>query len=164
MNDYKNRHGQALSMQWVSFLLQSVSVDIKQGGKLTRSLFKNARASGGEDNYDALDVGCTYTVNFLLPLTVELGLKALILQEGKKPVRKHDLIELYHQLSEEIRATLEKEYKSVCENEDSKLSESLERHRVDFEGWRYLDNPASVHCEEIKLQYAISTILNVAND
>ena len=81
MNDYKNRKGQSLALQWVSILLQNVSIDLLNRGDLTRSILRGATSHAGDTDYSALKVGCLYAVNFILPLAIEVGLKALILNE-----------------------------------------------------------------------------------
>lgn len=162
MNDYKNRKGQSVALQWVSILLQYVNVDILRGGDLTRTILKGSTSHSGNTDYKALRIGCLYAVNFLLPLGIEVGLKALILNENKIPKKTHDLIKLHNQLNIATQQKIATELKKIQTNDNVSLIKVLKSHRNDFERWRYLDNPSLIKREEILLQYVMSAILNVA--
>jgi hypothetical protein len=167
MNDYRNRRGQALSMQWVAYLLQNTYIDTCLGGDVTRSLLSHSMKGVAKKDLRPLGTGCVYVTNFILPLTIELALKALILQEGAKPLKVHNLTRLYNQLSTETVKRLEEEFYNLKENKTNTsghLKILLKEHENDFEGWRYLDHPTLLKRDEIDLQISIIAILNLCND
>jgi hypothetical protein len=166
MNEQKVRHGQAMVIQMVSFLLQKIILDIDMGGKYTAELLGNARSVGGQLNLKTYETGCTYVVNFLLPLTIELSLKSLILKEKKKPLKEHNLTLLFNQISESSQEMIEREYHVGTRTLPFKDCECVRKlfnnHKTDFEAWRYMDAAEKLsQREEIKLQYTISAILTV---
>ena len=67
----------------------------------------------------------------LYALAVEIALKALLLRDRqlKEPVRKHNLLELFEELSEEMQSRLER---SLPE-----MRQSLASHQDAFVQWRY---------------------------
>ncbi len=120
-----------------------------------------------KQDFMALEIGCVYVTNFILPLAIELALKALIIQEGSEPLRVHNLTRLYNQLSSKIVQKLEREFYDLKEyktNTSSHLTLLLKEHENDFEGWRYLDNPTLLKRDEVDLQTSIVAILNLCND
>jgi HEPN domain-containing protein len=161
MNNYRNRKGQTLSMQWVIFLLQSVQRDISMGGEITRLVLNDAKSHGGDNDYNALQTGCTYTLNFLLPLTIELGLKALILKENNEPPKVHNLIKLHNNLTKETKENVQIQFRKLSEG-DFKVIDLLEKHKNDFENWRYLDDPSNCPGgDDVMMQYLVSAILDI---
>lgn len=166
MDDYRNRRGQAMSLQWVAYLLQSTQIDTQVGGDLTRSLLSYGMKDASRKDLVALQLGCVYTTNFILPLAIELALKALILQEGKKPKREHNLIHLYNQLSRNAFEKLEDKFftlKNIQTKTSCHLVNLLSEHADDFIEWRYLDSPQKLKRDEIDLQIALVAILSFCN-
>lgn len=165
MKKEKLRHGQALAMQWVAFAMQKISTDVKSGGKITESLLGDATTIKGTSGLETLSIGCVYVTNFVLPLAIELSLKALIEKEGKTYPQTHNLLKLFNLLSLKTQNILEIQYHSHSENNLAGscecLRELLENHQQDFEGWRYLDEASTLKREEFKLQYALTTILDI---
>ena len=167
MDKNKLLHGQALSMQWVVFALQKIIADVESGGGITNQLLDYAKTADGKDGLKPLALGCTYVANFILPFTIELALKSLILKEGKNPNNIHDLIDLYNELSDSIKLELHIDYLNQLKDGGNFITESLrelfERNRKDFANWRYLDNPTSLSSDTIKMQIAISSLLKICN-
>jgi hypothetical protein len=111
-------------------------------------------------------VGGSYTANIILPLTIELSIKSLILKEGNKPKRTHNLMVLFEQLLPTTQHELAGEYESLSGsngNEFKSFKILLNDHKNDFESWRYLDEVKTLKNEGVKLQEAICAILNVYN-
>ena len=164
----KIRHGQALSMQWVAFLLQVAETDLSNPNSAIKDLLKGIPALTYKQDFDALKKGCDYVVSFVLPLALELSLKSLILKENATPKLTHNLVTLFNQLQNNTKNHLNKRY---CEASNIHLTTSktafkdlLKEHKDDFEGWRYLDEAEKLKKEDIKLQYAITIVLDVYHD
>ena len=153
-------HGQAIAMQYVVYLLQMMATH--EGISALTSLLRNVRSVGGTEVVTTTSLGCNWASNILSSLTVELALKALLLKESGHYKHTHDLLELYSSLPDRVQARLECEYAERCTRS---LRELFVVHREDFVKWRYLDEDVdSLQSENIELQYAICTILDVHND
>ena len=88
-NTEKLRHGQAMTMQWIGYLLQVVSEDISQGGVLTNKILGGAKSVGGSTPENNLVIGCTWVSNTLLSFATELALKAMLIKEKKNHPYTH---------------------------------------------------------------------------
>lgn len=166
MSEEKLRHGQALAIQWVTFLLQKVVEDIDNGGEKTRELIGNAQSVGKFNDLKTIALGYHYVLGSALPLAIELALKALLLKEGVTPRRTHDLLSLYSGLPELTRTMLQDKFQTLDEIDgySERMSLILENHRTDFPDWRYLDSAGKLFKEENKkLQIAICTLLEIYN-
>ncbi|WP_189318537.1 HEPN domain-containing protein [Flavobacterium sp. LM5] len=162
----KNRlHGQSLAIQWVGKALQNVIVDVQAGGSIAHQLMGNDKSMDGGNGLETLALGCDYVMNFVLPFSLELALKSLLIKDGKEPRHTHDLFKLYDELSDEMKAKLQKEYFNHLRiagfNETESLNELLLKHRKSFELGRYLENPEKMKNDEEKLQLAIYTVLGI---
>lgn len=104
------RHGQALAMQWVAFVLQLIEKDADRGGCLVKQLLGTARSVSGENGIDTIGIGCLWTIPFLLGLAVELSLKAILLRKHGHHDNEHDLMKLYEDIHGEIQGKLEREF------------------------------------------------------
>ncbi|MDD5738840.1 MAG: hypothetical protein PHY72_02870 [Candidatus Pacebacteria bacterium] len=164
----KLKHGQALAIQWVVFALQKLSLDVKRDGRLSRSLLGDAKTTSGADGLETLALGCKYVVNFVLPFAIELSLKSLITKEKIIPLQIHDLLLLFDSLPLNLQGKLESRYHQLSEksfaNDCKCFRQLLIDHKVDFVNWRYLDEMDILKNEEIKLQYALTSVLDVFND
>jgi hypothetical protein len=167
MNKKKLFHGQALAMQWVGFALQKLIVDVKAGGSITNQLIVNAKSVSGNDALNTLALGCSYVVNFVLPFSLELALKSLLIKGGNEPKFIHDLLDLYNGFSADMKLKLQNEYSNQLEivglDKTESLEELLSAHRNDFKDWRYLENTEKLMREEKEMQAAISAILEIDN-
>jgi hypothetical protein len=156
-------HGQALALQWVGFAMQKLTVDVSAGGSATKQLPGDAIRSNKD--LDTLALGCTYTVNFVLPFAAELGFKALITKEGQRFERIHELLDLYTSLSQDTRQKLQREFENqrqlVGSSEIRPFEDILAIHNSDFPRWRYLTRAETLQKEEKELHVVISTILVV---
>jgi len=152
-------------MQWVAFAMQKISADVNSGGTITGSLLGDATTIKGTSGLKTLSVGCMYVTNFVLPLAIELSLKALIEKEGNTYPQTHNLLKLFNLLSSKTQNILETQYHLHSENDlvgtCKCFKELLENHQQDFEEWRYLDEASKLKREEFKLQYALTTILDI---
>ena len=165
MGQQETLHGQALAMQWVGFALQRLITDMDDGGKVTLQLLGQAKDVTGNNGLQPLHIGCYNVVNFVLPFALEVGLKSLLIKDGKAIEFTHDLAKLYNSLSETLKNKLEDEFpnqrKIGGSTETSLLLNLLVDHKDDFVGWRYLGNPENLKREENEMQFALSTILVV---
>lgn len=110
MKSSELRRCQALSMQWVAFALQKIVADARSGGVISRVLLRDARSESGGEPIDTLRVGCSYVLGFVLPLALELGLKSLLLKSAITPPLKHDLLNLFDLLPDQVKKVVELEY------------------------------------------------------
>ena len=162
------RHGQALAMQWVVFVLQRIERESDGDGVLVKQLLGTAQSVGRTNGIDTIRIGCLWTIPFLLGLAVELSLKAILVKEHGHHGTEHDLAKLYKQIPEEVQKELESEFARHLEivrtgNEKS-LYALLKLHRKDFENWRYLDGDTKSLTEaNTPMQLAVSAILDVYN-
>lgn len=171
MRDSRNKellHGQALAMQWVGFAMQKIMEDVKVGGTKTQQLLGNAKTVGNNSGIETLSLGCSYVVNFVLPFTIELALKALLTKENVNSGNIHDLLDLYNNLPEQIKSNLDAQYQSLSANGTTSGSQSLlknllKEHRKDFVSWRYLENVENLKRDEKEMQFAICAILDIYN-
>ena len=160
------RHGQAVAMQYVGYLLQRIPEEKNQ--KYVRGLLKNVTSVGGGDGIQQTLLGCIWTVNIVMAFTVELALKALLIKNGMEPPNRHDLLELYTLLPLKTQKQLENKFRISIRNGEVVSTESLHQllalHRDDFVGWRYLDKePENLMPECRELQFAVHAILDVYN-
>lgn len=157
--------GQAEAIQLVSFALQRINADINNGGRITNYLIGNQKTDNSKIPLQNLRTGNIYTINFILPLALELALKALIIQSNKSPKFIHNLLTLFNLLPKDIQTKLNEEYITQKKNggiTDSKSFEQLlQLHNNDFVEWRYLDKPENLKIEDKEIQIAISSILEV---
>ena len=166
-NPKKLRHGQALSMQWVSYLIGMIYEDTLQGGSSTKALLKGARSVGGGFPIKAWNLACLNALNVFLPFTMELALKSLLTERK----RSHDLLALYKALPINTQNKIEDEFQKLKQENgfrEGQLITLLESHRQDFERWRYLDDKdlkGLVHSEDDwkEMHYGVCAILNVYN-
>jgi hypothetical protein len=161
------RHGQALAMQWVGLVLQKIVKDISSGGNITKQLIGDAKSVNSKNDLNTIALGCHYVVAFILPLTIELALKALLSKQGIKPKNSHNLSDLHEQVPEQMKRTLQDTFfhqkKEVLNQENGSLEQLLARHSKDFVDWRYLDQPERLEKSDTEMQIAICTILDVYN-
>lgn len=160
------RHGQAVAMQYVGYLLQRIPEEKNQ--KYLRGLLENVTSEGGGDGIQQTLLGCIWAVNIVMAFTVELALKALLIKNGVEPRNQHDLLKLYTLLPLKTQKQLENEFRSSIQNEEVVSTETLRQlltlHRDDFVDWRYLDKePENLNPECRELQFAVHAILDVYN-
>ncbi|MFV0421069.1 HEPN domain-containing protein [Oleidesulfovibrio sp.] len=157
----KLRHGQAMSMQWVGYLLRQVIADIDHGGANTINILKHARSVDSSTGLIPLKAGCTYVEQFFLAFAIELGLKALLLDEGVAPPFKHDLSYLYNTLTKDTKERLQTAMDSMAPTLD--MSIFFQTHKDDFINWRYLENIELQETAPQELHLVICAILDVYN-
>ena len=157
------RHGQSLAMQWVSFSLQKIIADIESGGVKTNQLLDSTKDISAKSPLETIRTGSKYVLNFIIPLSIELALKAFLAKEGKEPDRTHDLFNLYNKLSKPTKRRIEHDFSTQKINPDSSFKDLLIKHRSDFEDWRYLDNPEAIQTDDKELQIALCSILSIYN-
>ncbi|WP_170961705.1 HEPN domain-containing protein [Vibrio genomosp. F6] len=163
MSEQDLRHGQALSLQWVTFALQKMVKDIETGGSTTNTLIGNCKSVAGDSGLGTLSTGSDYVLNFLIPFSVELALKALLIKEGIDPGHIHNLVKLYGKLSTKMQDEIQRIFKEEQQVTKFTMIELLERHKADFVMWRYLDKAEELHRDEVELQLALSAILDLYN-
>ena len=162
----ERRHGQAVAMQYVGYLLQRIPEEKNQ--KYLIGLLENVTPEGGGDGIQQTRLGCIWAVNIIMAFTVELALKALLIKNGVEPPNRHDLLELFTLLPHETRKQLEDKFRISIENGEvvgpESLCQLLTSHRDDFVDWRYLDKePENLIPECRELQFAVHAILDVYN-
>ena len=160
------RHGQAVAMQYVGYLLQRIPEEKNQ--KYLRGLLENVTSEGGGDGIKQTRLGCIWAVNIIVALTAEFALKALLIKKEVTPPHRHDLLELYALLPPDTRNQLEEKFRTSIENGEVVGTESLCQlmalHKDDFVNWRYLDKePEHLIPEYRELQFAVHAILDVYN-
>ncbi len=158
------RHGQAIAMQYVGYLLQRLPEEKNQ--KYLSGLLENVTLEGGGNGIEQTRLGCNWVVNIVMALTVEFALKALLIKNRVAPHNRHDLLKLYTQLSLETRNQLENKFRTFIENGEvigtDSLCQLLTSHKDDFVDWRYLDKePENLISECRELQFAVLAILDV---
>ena len=85
----------------------------------------------------------------LLPLVVtcifgiEVGLKALIVEQGDRPARTHDLLKLFENLECDARDKIELRARSAGLNAKS-VGDLLRAHRDSLQEWRYRGEDSGV--------------------
>lgn len=165
MNKKEILHGQALSMQWVGYALNKISTDINAGGDISKQLLDSVKSLDKIEGLKALSIGCNYVINFLLPFTLELSLKALLAKEGIEPNPKHNFLIHYNRFSGKMKQRLQNEYSNQCKlggcHETGSLVQLLTVHQNDFVDWRYLENAEKLKREEKEMHIAIYTILEI---
>ena len=163
----KLRHGQAMSMQYVGFLLQKIIAQGNQGVALT-TLLGSTRSVGGTDARALTVLGCIWVENIVIALAIELSLKALLAKECGSDLHTHDLLRLFNKLQPETQEEIETKFhehrKEMMTLREASMRELLEDHRNDFVNWRYLDkNIEPLMSEGKALQITICSILDVYN-
>lgn len=106
-------------LQWTSFCLQKIVADIAQGGLITRQLIGDAKNTGSTSPLDTISLGSKYVLNFIIPLSIELALKALIIKEGEQPDNIHDLSALYDKLPDDLKEQIEQNFLQKSDNKNS---------------------------------------------
>ena len=162
----KRRHGQAVAMQYVGYLLQTIPEEKNQ--KYLRGLLENVTSEGGGDGIHQARLGCIWAVNIVIAFTVELALKALLIKNEMEPPKQHDLLKLYTLLQLKTQNQLEDNFRISIENGEvvgtKTLRQLLTSHRDDFVDWRYLDKELeNLKSECRELQFAVHAILDVHN-
>lgn len=152
-------HGQSMAIQWVVFALTQINKDINDNNcEITKLLLERATSVEGVDDYKALEIGCVYSSNFILPFAIELGFKSLLVKNGISYGKVHKLIYLYDLLPEEIRNRIEDKMANMGKFD---IKNILSNHDNDFVEWRYLENTEQLNTDIRKLQMVLCTILDV---
>ena len=152
------RHGQAMAMQYVAFLLQKIT--LPEGRPALEHVLRGVTNAGGGSPVSIAALGCTWMMHVAAPLGVELALKALLQREGQDSWG-HDLVALYDELPDPVRDRVEAEYRSLNQGT---LRDLLVAHKDDFVEWRYLDKWPLPSASAVRdLQFAICAVLNVYN-
>lgn len=77
----------------------------RNNGKVVKELLCNVKTVTGSTSYEALEIGCLYACNFLLPFAIELALKSLLMKCEIKYSEKgqdgHKLEKLFEQLKKD---------------------------------------------------------------
>ena len=74
-NEAKVRRGQAIGMQYVSFILQTIAADVNPVA--LQELLREARTVAGADPRRHTILGCAWVSQFAVAFGIELALKAL---------------------------------------------------------------------------------------
>lgn len=123
-----------------------MDMDIKTAQYLSKSFLDGYRRCRGvgldgfqiprrEEGLEANDAPIPAIV--CLAFSAELGLKSILIAEGKAPPRHHDLYQLFYLLSEQSQSKIRESLSSYAEKFDS----LLESMRTAFEDWRYIYEP-----------------------
>lgn len=163
MGNEKLRYGQALSIQWLTFTMDRMMKDINRESYVTKQLIGDAKSIDGNDGINSLYLGCEITINFLLPFSIELALKAMLENEGINPKKIHGIYDLYEKLPSNIKRDLNNDFLFVKEIKNIAFDDLLKIHNKDFIEWRYLDNTSINNMHKAELQYALCTILDIYN-
>ena len=146
--------GTAMALQWaVHYFKPSPSINLQPENR-------------------ALEIGLELSANIILPLALELGLKALKEQETSPGEfkRTHDLLDLFQELSPQLQRRLSTRFRQyvsddrqVCPS-TSGLEGFVEKHRTDFVDWRYLEGEATedLKAAQREFQYALCAVLDEA--
>ena len=110
-----------------------------------------------------MNSACKWTPKFLLPFAIELGLKGIIAMNDKCFPFTHDLVELFNKIPSEIRESMEKEFRNFVGEagkfKNDKLSDVLERHKSDFENFRYPNKKQKDDTHPAELEYVMRVII-----
>ena len=151
-------HSQAIAMQYVGFLLQRLSATAS-GHRTLDALLADVSDAGGRPVVGKVILGCSWSVNIVTALALEMALKSLLqVAVGKHPYI-HDLLELFDAIPSDLASRLNATYRQMSASEVP-LRDLLETHRHDFVKWRYLDKDVQelkINFEE--LQLAVSAVL-----
>ncbi|HDK7156456.1 TPA: hypothetical protein PTV43_001584 [Clostridium botulinum] len=170
MSEKELLNGQAMSLQWVTYLLSMAEKDINiNDGKVVKKLLCNAKTVTDSTSYEALEIGCLYACNFLLPFAIELALKSLLMKceiKYKKGKDGHNLKILFEQLKEDkrergLQTKIQRKYEELSDGLSDSIKDILSKHKLDFPQWRYLDKPQNLSVETKKLQFVLCAILEI---
>ncbi|GAA0742110.1 hypothetical protein [Clostridium oceanicum] len=171
MSEKELLNGQAMSLQWATYLLSMAEKDINiNDGKVVKKLLCNAKTVTGSMSYEALEMGCLYASNFLLPFAIELALKSLLkkcqIKYSKKGQDGHNLEKLFEQLKQDkckrdIQTKIQRKYENLSDGISGSIKDILFQHKLDFTQWRYLDNPKNLRVQTKKLQFVLCAILEI---
>ncbi len=163
---WRKRRGQALALQWVIAILERLISDINfNNSTVTKELLSGFNSVNGDNELNALEIGCQYSIIFLKPFAIELGLKSLLLKEGVPPPNKHNLDDLYSLLSTSKQNHLDAIYRTYINDNNHKqdirnlFSSTADR----FVDCRYLDDVSKVQKVDGDLHAALSSILDLLN-
>ena len=156
----------AMSVQWVTFLLKNIYLDIQLNRGNTLSLLGGATSVSGNIPTDTIKLGCSLSMPVVLAHTLELTLKAL---RKKPPERKHNLILLYNLLDQETKEMLVVEFAQELKKTDTKhrdFEDVLAEHQDDYKKWKYPNELLSATSKTgpeswIYMEFAICSALNV---
>jgi hypothetical protein len=160
-----------MSLQWVTYLLSMAEKDINiNDGKVVKELLCDTKTITGSTSYEALEIGCLYVCNFLLPFAIEIALKSLLMKceikYSKKGQDGHNLEKLFEQLKKDkykrdLQTKIQRKYKESSDSLSDSIKDILLQHKLDFPQWRYLDNPQNLSVETKKLQFVLCAILEI---
>ena len=110
------------------FGLRRVAVDLD---RTYVDFLKGARTNDDNEEFPGEEfAGCMLVVPILRALAAELALKAIASKMRGTHKKGHDLLELFDGLDQSARACIEKQ--------DASVRSTLDRHKLDFNEWRYL--------------------------
>ena len=162
-NEAKVRRGQAIGMQYVSFILQTIAADVNPAA--LQELLREARTVAGADPRCHTILGCAWVSHFVVAFGIELALKALVVNEQGYCPREHDLWELFKKLAPTRQSILTDGFCQLTKDKNVTITlpDLLRKHRDDFNKWRYLDDPVSFQDSDIGLlQLAMYAVLEVS--
>ena len=162
-DEAKVRRGQAIGMQYVSFILQTIAADVNSTA--LQELLGEARTVAGADPRCHTILGCAWVSHIAVAFGMELALKALVVNEQGYCRRGHDLWELYKKLAPTTQSILTDGFCQLTKDKNVTITlpDLLRKHRDDFNKWRYLDDPVSFQDSDIGLlQLAMYAVLEVS--
>ena len=158
------RHGQALALQYAVQILMNV----KREPEIVQRVL-SAAALNAKNAVKTTVLGCEYATRIMLPLVVEVALKALVAKDNNDEAEgTHRLCELHDALRRNVQGELNREFEHIKRSElpveTRSLRGILADHDNDFLDWRYLDDADRLLGDSIDtLQYVACAVLSVYN-
>ena len=110
------------------------AVGVFNAGEVLRKYFRQYDIATGEERERRTSALIPMVVVYIFG--IEVGIKAIIEKQGKRPPREHDLLALYGELEDTIKKGIEERLEGYGNNLPTAKS-LLTYHRKSFEEWRY---------------------------
>jgi hypothetical protein len=131
-------------------------------GNSNEGLF-NKKTSVSIDIPVAVGIESSLAISYLGALSVELGIKALLMKVGLEVLKTHDLLELFEKLPVALRDEITE---GVCKNEGysaEKFDAVLKINRDVFTAWRYFHELSPPSSADPGFLIALATVIRNSN-